>query len=383
MPNKKATIIRIRAVLKQKGMTQRDLAASLGKNEAEVSRWMSGRMGISDQNIQKIEKVLKTPISRESLLQQGGEGYIRIGIIGTGSIAVRFAEEIAHVQRTYIHSAYNPDEKELERFCDKFDITNDCHSIEDLLKNVDAVYIASPYLTHFNYARMALQAGRHVLCETPFTQTYKETQELYKIAEKKGLTLVLAWKTAYCPSFTQILESINAGYIGEVVDLTTTTTTLLSHASRTTYNNERLAENTIYGLLASIKVMGASCKRVSHFEQKMDERVLYYDMTMDYGETIAHVKAGTGVKGESSMVISGTKGYIYVPAPWWKPAYFEVRYENQSENKKMYFPYEESGLRYEIKYFIDSINLKTTSEYVTKEDILTLARMTEKYLNFK
>lgn len=99
MPYKEDTIIRIRAALKQKSMTQRDLAAALGKKEAEVSRWMSGRMGISILNVQKIEQVLETPISRESLLQQG-EGYIRIGIIGTGSIATRFAEEIAHVQRT-------------------------------------------------------------------------------------------------------------------------------------------------------------------------------------------------------------------------------------------------------------------------------------------
>lgn len=171
MPNKDNIIIRIRAALKQQGMTQRDLAAALGKKEAEVSRWMSGRMGISAQNVKKIEDVLNTPISRESLLKQG-EGYIKIGVIGTGSIASRFADEVAHVQRTYIYSAYSPDEKELDRYCDKFGITNDCKSVEELIDNVDAVYIASPYHTHYQYAKMALLAGRHVLCETPFTQTY-------------------------------------------------------------------------------------------------------------------------------------------------------------------------------------------------------------------
>ncbi len=56
MPNKEDTIIRIRIALKQRGMTQRDLAAALGKKETEVSRWMNGRMGISVQNIQKIEQ---------------------------------------------------------------------------------------------------------------------------------------------------------------------------------------------------------------------------------------------------------------------------------------------------------------------------------------
>ena len=382
MPSKESILIRIRTALKQQGMSQRDLAAALGKNEAEISRWMSGRMGISDQNIKKIEKVLDTPISRESLLIQG-DGYIKIGVIGTGSMASRFADEIAHVQKTYLHSAFSPDEKELGRYCDKFGILNESHSVEELLDNVDAVYIASPYLTHYNYAKMAMLAGRHVLCETPFTQTYKEAQELYQIAEKKGLKLVLAWKTAFCPSFTNILDITKSGKIGEVVDISTTTTTLLRQDASTQFNNERLTENAIYGLLATIKVMGSSHKRITRFIKKEDERILYCNMFMEYDETIAHVKAGTGVKSESSMVISGTKGYIYVPAPWWKPDYFEIRYENQSDNKKLYFPYEESGLRYEIKYFIDSINLKTTDEYITKEEILSLARMTEKYLNFK
>lgn len=380
MPNKENIITRIRVALKQKGMTQRDLAASLGKKEAEISRWMSGRMGISNQNIEKIERVLGTPISRESLLRQG-EDYIKIGVIGTGSIASRFAEEVAHVQKTYIHSAYNPDVKELERYCDKFGITNDCHSVEDLLDNVDAVYIASPYLTHYQYAKMSLQAGRHVLCETPFTRTYKETEELYHLAEKKGLVLVMAWKTAYCQSFINILDNIKSGLIGDVVEMTTATTTLLSPGVSTVFNNERLAENAIYGILATIKVMGLEGKQVSRFVKIEGDRILFNNMIMEYEDAVAHIKAGTGVKSESSMVVSGTKGYIYVPAPWWKPDYFEIRFENQSDNKKMYFPYEESGLRYEIKYFIDRIHLKPVEEYITKEETLTLARIAEKYLN--
>lgn len=111
-----------------------------------------------------------------------------------------------------------------------------------------------------------------------------------------------------------------------------------------------------------------------------EERQLYNDITIEYEDSIAHVKAGTGVKSESSMVVSGTRGYIYVPAPWWMPAYFEIRFENQNTNKKLYFPYEESGLRYEIQYFIDRIHLKPTDEFVTKEETLLLARMAEKYL---
>jgi len=85
-------IRRIKTTLKQKGITQRELAALLGKKETEISRWLSGRMGISEQNLQRIEDVLDKPLSRESL-QQSGNHTIKIGIVGTGSIASRFATE--------------------------------------------------------------------------------------------------------------------------------------------------------------------------------------------------------------------------------------------------------------------------------------------------
>ena len=59
------------------------------------------------------------------------------------------------------------------------------------------------------------------------------------------------------------------------------------------------------------------------------------------------------------MVISGTKGYAYVPAPWWKTDYFEIRYEDQNQNKKFFYPYAGEGLRYEIKDFVTAILQKT------------------------
>ena len=51
---------------------------------------------------------------------------------------------------------------------------------------------------------------------------------------------------------------------------------------------------------------------------------------------MASIKVGKGVKSEGELIISGTKGYIYVPAPWWKTDYFELRYEDQNKNKKYF-----------------------------------------------
>ena len=73
---------------------------------------------------------------------------------------------------------------------------------------------------------------------------------------------------------------------------------------------------------------------------------------------------------------------IYVRAQWWKMDYFEVRFENQNDNKKYFFPYEADGLRYEIQEFVDSINsCSIVCVHVTKEENLKILEIQNKILN--
>lgn len=372
-------IIRIREALKRKGMTQRDLAAALDKKEAEISRWMSGRMGISEVNLQRLEDVLETPLTNASIARMTSR-YLRLGIIGTGSISNRFAEDVAYVSNIYLAAAYNPDQDEAKMFCDKFGIIDACDNVDDLLNKVDAVYVASPYYTHYDYVLKAMTAGKHVLCETPLTSTLKEAQELYTIAQKGGLVLMPALKTAYSPSFLNVIDEAKSGVIGEIVDVSATVTTLLPQSVTVGYNNERLMDNAYYALLVILKLLGTDIKKSFVFKQIDDAKVMYLNATLEYEEAVAHVKAGTGVKSESSLVISGTKGYIYVPAPWWKPDYFEIRYENPYDNKKLYFPFESSGLKYETQCFTDNVGLINTNQCITPAEMLKIIQLVDKYL---
>lgn len=74
-----------------------------------------------------------------------------------------------------------------------------------------------------------------------------------------------------------------------------------------------------------------------------------------YDHAVASIKVGDGVKSEGELIISGTCGYIYVPAPWWKTDYFEIRYENQSDNKRYFYQLDGEGIRYELVAFARSI----------------------------
>ena len=100
-----------------------------------------------------------------------------------------------------------------------------------------------------------------------------------------------------------------------------------------------------------------------------------------YDHAVASFQVGLGVKTEGSMTIAGTKGYVYIPAPWWKTEYFEVRYEDQNQNKKYFYPFVGEGLRYEIKDFVASV-LSGGAHFsrVSKNENLKMAEVQELYI---
>ena len=74
-----------------------------------------------------------------------------------------------------------------------------------------------------------------------------------------------------------------------------------------------------------------------------------------YPTAVANIILGNGVKAEGDLVVSGTKGYIYVPAPWWKTDYFEIRYEDTTRNARFFYQLEGEGIRRELVTFVRSI----------------------------
>ena len=85
------------------------------------------------------------------------------------------------------------------------------------------------------------------------------------------------------------------------------------------------------------------------------------------------------VKSEGELIISGTKGYIYVPAPWWKTEYFEIRYENPSENKRYFYQLDGEGIRYEILSFLKAIQTRKDSSYVSEEHSKGIIRVINEF----
>lgn len=301
---------------------------------------------------------LSRTVGISSTLLREKRPSVNIGIIGTGSIASRFCNESRAVNSVEITAGYNPDIDAGRDFCSRFNIPIVAQSQEELLENCNAVYIASPHFTHYDYAKASLIAGKHVMCETPFVFRASEAEELFQIAKEKGLTLMVALKTAYCPAFGHLYTLLKSGVIGDIAEVNASVTTLTDENSdklNSKYLGGSMSENACFPLLPIFKFLGTDFENINFYSKMKNNVDMYTKAVFRYKHAVASFQVGLGVKTEGSMTIAGSKGYVYVPAPWWKTDYFEIRYEDQRQNKKYFYPYVEEGLRYEIKDFVSAI----------------------------
>ena len=140
-------------------------------------------------------------------------------------------------------------------------------------------------------------------------------------------------------------------------------------------------ENACFPLLPIFKLLGTEYENINFYSKIKNDVDMFTKAVFRYPSAVASFQVGLGVKTEGNLVVSGTKGYAYVPAPWWKTDYFELRYEDQNLNKKFFHTWAGDGLRYEIKDFVSAILSKEFfySKVSVKENV-KMAEVQELYI---
>lgn len=296
---------------------------------------------------------------------------IPLGIIGKGNMIDKFVEESRFVSGVYLKGICNPGE--------------DIDEINKLLDRVSAVYILAEPGKRGNYVRMALEKGCHVICESPIALHRSETESLYKYAEEKGLVLFEALKTAYFRAFSRLILLVKGGVIGSVKSIDVTCTSM-NPSNEWFYNRAAQGGSmTDWGsfvLLPILKIFGLNFKKCSFVSclDREKEIDLFTQINLIYPNGVANAKTGFGVKSEGSLVVSGTKAYIYVPSPWWKMEYFEIRYEDFNQNRRYFYKVDGEGIRYEIAEFLRLIRTGEENFAVEKQLSETISELMERYL---
>lgn len=328
-------------------------------------------------------------ISSTMLRAESGR-VVRIGVSGCGRIAERFVPESAYVDSAEIAGVFDIDKGVAEDFAARHGGLNVYESYEQMLEEVDAVYVATPHLSHYQQTRQALAKGRHVLCETPLVLNAGQAEELYALAEEKSLVLLEANKTAFCPAFCHLVTLVKSGLIGDVVGIDASESKLWGNDKLKRELDPHQAGGSLfemgsYPLLPIVRLLGTDYENINIYSRMNEDKVdVYTRGIMRFRNAVASFQLGLGVKTEGNLVVSGTKGYAYVSSPWWKTDYFELRYEDQNRNRKYFYSWNEPGLRYEIQEFISCIvNGRTVSSRLTPRESICMAGVMEQFINKK
>ena len=315
------------------------------------------------------------------------ERILRIGLVGELPALDKFQKECKFVNGATVSGVYSLDNRLLSEELKSLPTLGDYN---DLLDISDAVYIYSNSKCHYEQARQALQNKKHVFCESPLALTVEQLKDLKQEADRQQVVLMESIKTAYSTAYYRLLLMVKSGVIGEVVAVDSVCTSQsnlqMSKAENFPYIWNSLSEWGPTAMLPIFQLMGTEYKEkiiTTRIQEGTDDFDLFTKIAFIYPHGVASMKIGQGVKSEGELVVSGTEGYIYVPAPWWKTDYFEVRYENPANNKRYFYQLEGEGIRYEIVSFLKTIQRGTDFKYIDDNISEAIVKVMQDFSNHK
>lgn len=248
---------------------------------------------------------------------------IKWGIMGTGWIAEKFAEDLAHVGNGEGLAAGSRTKESATKFAEKFGLPRAYGSYEELVNDpdIDAIYVATPHPYHRENVLTALNAGKAVLCEKPFTVNSAELEQLISSAKQQNLFLMEAMWTRFLPPIVQVRKWLEEGRIGEVKLVKA------EFGFRSDWNPEgrllnpqlgggALLDAGIYPVSFASMIFGTEPEKVWSSadigETGVDEK---FSILLDYGKgRTATLNGAVRLDLTNDAYIHGTEGTIHIPS---------------------------------------------------------------------
>lgn len=144
---------------------------------------------------------------------------IKTALIGTGFMGKVHAENVRRLGNVEIAAVADFADEPARKFGEAIGVERSTGDYHTLLKDpdIDAVHVLTPNALHYPMCKAALNAGKHVLCEKPFTVTAEEARELVELAARTKLANAINHNLRYYPVVQQIRRMIEAGDLGEIL----------------------------------------------------------------------------------------------------------------------------------------------------------------------
>lgn len=254
---------------------------------------------------------------------------------------------------------------------------------DNLIKNCDVIYVYMRPEKRYKTIKKILSNKKHVITESPFSLLENECIELFQIAEKNNVILFDCLKTAYSFAFRRLVSIAKSGIIGEIKYISANCSTL-EPKTDWLLSSKNGGGMYAWGAYVSLVVFFLLGKKVKNliFEKTKSKEINIDDVVkidFVYDNAIASGMIAVGVKTESDLVIAGSKGYIYVPSPWWKTEFFEIRYEDSKNNRKCYYQLYGEGIKEAFIFFMNVLKYKTHNYLIPIDATKFIAFIFENY----
>jgi len=279
---------------------------------------------------------------------------VRWGVAGPGGIAASFAEGMRMVDGGTIVAVASRATDRARAFADRFDVARAYGNYEDLAADddVDAVYIATPHSRHATDSLLYIRAGKHVLCEKPFTLNAAQAREVVAAAREQDRFVMEAMWTRFLPSYRVLSDVLEEGRIGDplLVEADFGFRSPIDPTNRhfdLEQGGGALLDLGIYPVQLCFLVLGPPDAVVAEGhvgETGVDEQVAAV-MRHDRG-TLGVVKAAIRTPMACTARIGGTDGTIDLPAFMHCPDHITVR--DPSGEERIDAPWEGQGLRFQV-----------------------------------
>ena len=262
---------------------------------------------------------------------------LRWGILGPGGIAQAFANDLV-LNGLTVQAVGSRRADTAAAFAEKFDVPNVHASYEALVADpeVDAIYIATPHPFHAAQALLALEAGKHVLVEKPFTLTAAEAEAVTTRARELGLVVLEAMWTRFLPHMARIREILAEGTLGELRSIVADHTQNLPSDPAHRINALELGGGAlldlgIYPISFASAVFGTPAQVTASATFRETGADAAVATVFTYGDDrIASTHSASNAHGPNVASVIGTDARIDIDSVWYSATSFSV-YNNDNE----------------------------------------------------
>ncbi len=268
---------------------------------------------------------------------------LRWGILGTGNIAAKFADQLNKASQGELVACGSRNQSSADQFSQQHG-GKGYGSYEGLLAdpNVEAIYVSLPNSLHAPWSIAGLEAGKHVLCEKPLAATTAEVQQMFAAADATGMKLMEAFMYRQHPVVKEVLDELQSGLVGTIKII----------RCHFTYQRPDTPEDIRYqpalgggGLLdigcyclnfmraiAGAEPEGVHVETHQH-QTGVDDAAVG---TLRFPNDILGVfSCGMSVQADRTTTVAGSDGYLQIDTPWFSGGSYQVVRGEETELRQV------------------------------------------------